>query len=73
MPFSLGWGGAPLGGRALEYGIPKTTLHDHFRGMSSRQKAYGSCQALRSNVENALLQWAAELDDQGFPPGPDLW
>ena len=58
---------------ALEFGIPKTTLYNRFRGMTSHQKAHENHQALTPGVEDALLQWAGELDAQGFPPRLDLF
>ena len=47
---------------ALEFGISKTTLYNRFRGTSSRRKAHENHQALTPGMEDALLQWASELD-----------
>ena len=58
---------------ALEFGIPKTTLYNRFQGMPSRQKAHENHQVLTPGMEDALLQWAGELDARGFPPRLDLF
>ena len=52
----------PFDDLALEFGIPKTALYNRFRGMSSRRKAHENHQALTPSMEDALLQWASELD-----------
>ena len=41
--------------------------------MTSRQKAHENHQALTPSMEDALLQWAGELDARGFPPRLDLF
>ena len=63
----------PFDDLALEFGIPKTTLYNRSRGMTSRQKAHENHQALTPGMEDAPLQWAGELDVLGFPPRLDLF
>ena len=63
----------PFDDLALEFGIPKTTLYNRFRGMTSWQKAHEKYQVLSPGMEDALLQWASELDAQGFHPRLDLF
>ena len=63
----------PFEDLALEFGILKTTLYSRFRGMTSRQKAHEKSQVLSPSMEDTLLQWAGELDTQGFPPRMDLF
>ena len=63
----------PFDDHALEFGIPKTTLYNRFWGMSSRRKAHENHQALTPGMEDALLQWASELDSRGSPPRLDLF
>ena len=46
----------PFDDLALEFGIPKTTLYNCFRGMTSRQKAHEKYQVLSPGMEDALLQ-----------------
>ena len=57
---------------ALEFGIPKTTLYC-FRGVASRLKAHKKYQMPSRSIEDGLLQWASELNAQGFPPSLDLF
>ena len=57
----------------MEFGIPKTTLYNRFRGMSSHRKAHENHQALTPGMEDTLFQWASELDARGFPPRLDLF
>ena len=48
-------------------------LFNRFRGMTSWQKAHKKYQVLSRSMEDVLLQWASELDAQGFPPRLDLF
>ena len=63
----------PFDDLALEFGIPKTTLYNRFRGMTSRQKAHEKYQVLSPSMEDALFQWTSELDARRFPPRLDLF
>ena len=54
----------PFDDLALEFGIPKTKLFNRFRGMTSWQKAHKKYQVLSRSMEDALLQWASELEDR---------
>ena len=62
----------PFDDLELEFGILKTRIHNCFREMKSRQKAHEKYQVLSPSMEDALLQWANELDAQGFSPRLDL-
>ena len=57
----------------MPFGPHNSPLVNRFRGMTSRQKAYEKYQVLSRSMEDALLQWASELDAQGFPPRLDLF
>ena len=67
-----GWENTPFDDLVLEFGIPKTTLFNRFQGMTSLQKAHEKYQVLSRSMEDALLQWASELDAQGLLPRLDL-
>ena len=62
----------PFDDLELEFGILKTRIYNCFREMKSRQKAHEKYQVLSPSMEDAVLQWANELDAQGFPPRLDL-
>ena len=53
--------------------FPKTALYNRFLRMPSRQKAHENHRVLTPGMEDALLQWAGELDARGFPPRLDLF
>ena len=55
------------------YGVPKSTLCDHSRGMQTRQKSHEAYQALAPAMEKALNEWMLKIDAQDFPPRLDIF
>ena len=56
----------------MEFGIPASTLNDHWNGAQNRHEAHADQQKLPPSVEQALEDWCKHLDDWGFPPQIDL-
>ena len=53
---------------ATSYDIPRTTLRDRMRGMTSRRDSTPNFRRLTLYEESALVQYILNLDSHGFPP-----
>ena len=55
---------------AKAYGIPRSTLTDHYNGVGSRQEAHEFQQLLSAAQERILADWAKVQTQQGVPISP---
>jgi hypothetical protein len=55
---------------AVSYDVPRTTLRDRIRGITSRRDSTPNSRKLTPYEESALVQYILDLDSRGFPPRP---
>jgi DDE superfamily endonuclease/Tc5 transposase DNA-binding domain len=60
--------GQSIKSAALQWGIPRTTLHGRLHGRESRNEAFAGQQRLSPAQEKSLTQWILMQSDLGLPP-----
>jgi hypothetical protein len=53
---------------ALNWGVPRATLHQRIHGRESRKEAFTGMQRLSPTQEKHLTQWILTQSDLGLPP-----
>lgn len=52
---------------ARQYGVPRTTLTDKFKGKSPRSRRMGPSPVLTDIEELEVVQWIMNMNSAGFP------
>ena len=53
---------------AYAYDVPPSTLHDRYRGITSRSDFIHPNRKLTQTEETVLIEWILSLDTRGVPP-----